>query len=609
MKHLKQSPALGQFEGWRELAEDRVLLPALVPQPFRPERPNPAPRWRFVRGAERPRGVVWFGVSSFWGHLRHFASVAIATENVDSRDWMTADQPLELKTRVAEVLGSNSVEDCLVDALDRDLWLDFVADTGDDVAVSRAVARLLFADYELPNPDREGGFLCAPRGEILFFGGDTAYPVATAQEITNRVIVPFNQVLETLPAGPPRVLLGIPGNHDWYDGLDGFARMFRRTADDEEGVARPSVVGISQRMIERYAEWAKKFVRGGTIDKPKALALTGYRPVQSASYFALPLTSRLQLTAVDRQLSNLDSRQVRYFDAWRSESPDVSQLVMLPDPLFAFGAPSSTGTAMVEALSLDLETKPHFLLSGDVHHYERIQHAAALHVTAGGGGAFLHPAPLRREQRLRAEVEWPTVGQCRLLLLQVPWKVMRGNSGFLPHLVLAALFLPAMNIGLHQFQKVGFIVSAPILITVLTTIIYALIGDVRKGGLVVFALSFGAGLATATIPVFASFVFVRLAQSAHVTLPIWLIAALTFAVAVFYGAFVFGAFLALLTLLGLEETQAFTALDHPGFKHFVRLRVRRDGSAVDYWCVGLTDPLATDAKPELIDAGSFKLDP
>jgi hypothetical protein len=25
------------------------------------------------------------------------------------------------------------------------------------------------------------------------------------------------------------VLLGIPGNHDWYDGLDGFGRLFRRS--------------------------------------------------------------------------------------------------------------------------------------------------------------------------------------------------------------------------------------------------------------------------------------------------------------------------------------------------------------------------------------------
>ena len=34
------------------------------------------------------------------------------------------------------------------------------------------------------------------------------------------------------------MLLGIPGNHDWYDGLDGFARMFRRPDERiEEAVA------------------------------------------------------------------------------------------------------------------------------------------------------------------------------------------------------------------------------------------------------------------------------------------------------------------------------------------------------------------------------------
>jgi hypothetical protein len=482
-----------------------------------------------------------------------------------------------------------------------------VADTGDDVAVSRAVARLIFADYELPDPLAKGAFLRAPRGEILLFGGDTAYPVATAQEITNRVIVPFNQVLETLPVDRPRALLGIPGNHDWYDGLDGFARMFRRY--DDENVARPSIVGISQRMIERYAEWATQFVRGGKIEKPKALALRGYTPVQGASYFALPLTSRLHLFAVDRQLRSLDNRQCRFFESWRMQHPDITPWVMLPDPLFAFGRPSKTGTAMIEALRLDLESRPHFLLSGDVHHYERLHHGAALHVTAGGGGAFLHPAPLDRRDRLKAEVEWPNAAQSRALLWQVPWKVMRGNSGFLPHIVLAVLFLPAMNFGVQNYQKLGFILSAPLLITVLITAIYALIGGVRRGGVVVLGLAFGAGLATALIPVFASFAMTWLARSAHLTPSVWLIAVLTFGVAVFYGAFVFGAFLALLTFLGLEQTQAFTALDHPGFKHFLRLRVRQDGTAVDLWCIGLSDPLAAGAEPELIDTATFELRP
>ena len=40
--------------------------------------------------------MVWFGASSFWGHLRHLFSAAIATENIDSRDWMTPDEPRAL---------------------------------------------------------------------------------------------------------------------------------------------------------------------------------------------------------------------------------------------------------------------------------------------------------------------------------------------------------------------------------------------------------------------------------------------------------------------------------------------------------------------------------
>jgi hypothetical protein len=63
-----------------------------------------------------------------------------------------------------------------------------------------------------------------------------------------------------------------------------------------------------------------------------------------------------------------------------------------------------------------------------------------------------------------------------------------------------------------------------------------------------------------------------------------------------------------LTRLGLEHTQAFTALDHPGFKHFLRLRVRADGRGIDLWCVGLVDPLGPDAEPTLVDGASWRPD-
>lgn len=77
--------------------------------------------------------MVWFGARSFWGHLRHLIASAIATESVDSRDWMTPDEPQALVARIVTVLGGDGSAPTLLEALDRDLYVDYVADTGDDV--------------------------------------------------------------------------------------------------------------------------------------------------------------------------------------------------------------------------------------------------------------------------------------------------------------------------------------------------------------------------------------------------------------------------------------------------------------------------------------------
>jgi hypothetical protein len=556
-------------------------------------------RRRFTRGKVVPRGVVWFGIRSFWGHLRHFVSAAIATEDIDSRDWMTSDDPGSLSARVIEVLGGDPTRASVVEALGRDLWIDYIADTGDDVSVSAAVAALVMNDHALPDPDREGATLLAPRGEILLFGGDTAYPVATAHEISNRVLVPFNRAIERVDDRKPRVLLGIPGNHDWYDGLDGFARMFRRRNELEEE-PRPTLYGVSQRMLEHYAEWARELVRGGKVEKPKALVLSGYTPVQEASYFVLPLSPTIHLFAVDRQLKTIDSRQRRFLSDWYQNHPAISPWVLLPDPLYAFGAPSPTGTQMVEALGLDFEARPHFLLSGDVHHYERLAQGRLLHVVAGGGGAFLHPAPMF-EGRLRADVRFPSAKQSRALLSSVPWKVAAGRSGLLPHLILAAIYGPALAFGARFYEKLGVILAAPIAVTLLTGTLYALIGGLRIHPRRVVPLAYAAGLLTAAVPISASLLIGRFANLCSTPLPLWLLSTLTLLMASVAGAWVFGAYLALLTRLGLENTQAFTALDHPGFKHFVRLRVRADGKGIDGYCIGLVDPLHPDERPRLVD--------
>jgi hypothetical protein len=578
--------------------------PSTTP-PYRPAPPRTDARARFTRGRVSPRGVVWFGVSSFWGHLRHFVAAAIATEDIDSRDWMTPDPPAELTARVARVLGGDERAGSVVEALGRDLWLDYVSDTGDDVSVSRAVARLVVEPYELPDPDASGRYLVAPRGELLLFGGDTAYPVATAQEITNRVLVPFNEALADKDA-TPRVLLGIPGNHDWYDGLDGFGRMFRRRPPEDEADARPSMLGVSRPMLDYYAEWAREFVLGGKVEKPKALVLAGYVPVQNASYFLLPLTPHIHLYGVDRQLKTIDSRQKRFFVEWSREHADARPWVLLPDPLWRFGSASLTGTQMIQTLGFDFHARPHFLLSGDIHHYERSTAGSTLHVTAGGGGAFLHPAPVF-DGRRPADTRWPNSAQSRALLGGVPWKIMCGRSGFLPHLIFLALFAPAMSVGVRAYARFGAIVAAPIAVTLVVTTVYALIGGVRRRWRLVLPPALFAGALTALLPIVASLLLKHALLQLHFAPSLTLVAGGTLLLTVFAATYLFGFYLAWLTRRGIEHTQAFTALDHPGYKHFLRLRVRADGSGVDGYCIGLTDPLAPDAKPKLVDTFSWRI--
>jgi hypothetical protein len=262
---------------------------------------------RGTRGAIRPRAIAWFGFSSFWGHLRHLLASAIATDSVDSRQWMVPEEPDELLGRIAAVLAPRGAREAptLAAAMGGELWIDFVADTGDDASVSEAVARLLAADYVV-------GDLRLPRGDVLIHGGDTAYPVATVREVTRRLIVPFNRVFEPLcDWSKPRVLLAIPGNHDWYDGLDGFARLCQAPCTFEKPPELEDALHPRPNQNPVLA-WAQAFAGGRQVRKPGAMAIAGYVPVQQASYFRLQLARGLELFGVDRQLREIDARQRAY---------------------------------------------------------------------------------------------------------------------------------------------------------------------------------------------------------------------------------------------------------------------------------------------------------
>jgi hypothetical protein len=550
----------------------------------------------------RPRAIAWFGFSSFWGHLRHLLASAIATDSVDSRQWMVPEAPGELLGRITAVLGPRGARDAttLAEAMGGEVWVDFIADTGDDCSVSEAVARLLAADYAI-----DGELL--PRGDVLIHGGDLAYPVATVREVSRRLIVPFNRVFEPVADwSKPRVLLSIPGNHDWYDGLDGFARLCQAPCTFEEGPELADALH-PQPNENPVLAWAHAFASGKQVQKPGAMAIAGYVPVQQASYFRLPLGRGLEMFGVDRQLRHVDPRQVAFFDA----APGAGRLVLLPDPARAWGETRPTGKGALEALGVVPQRDPTIVLSGDVHHYERSREGPSLHVVAGGGGAFLHGNRVTAHgAHYERDVEFPGPRASWAMCTRLPWHLAIGRAGW----VITSIFAVADAVALRAFFRDG--VRAGVVVALVTSIVVAmgtrsLIGARRhRMRVVVFSLLFG--LTTGALPVaigigarHAGFLELGGTEAGRLA-AIWI----AILVSTLASGAAFGLMLATIARLSLNLSQPFAALGEPGFKHFVRMRIRERASGpavIDVFVIGVVDPLG-GSPPVLVDRFTWSPD-
>ncbi len=583
-----------------------------------PRGDKPAPLG-FKQGANAPYGIRWYGLTSLYGHWRNFVSRAIATESVDTRDWMKPNDPQQLLAACARTLGGNAASLTLTEALGRPVYIDFIADTGDDRDVSGAVGAMIARSYEI-------GGRVLPRGDMLVFGGDVAYPVATAEEIHKRLVLPWNDSLRRIHASDERrVLLGVPGNHDWYDGLDGFGRLFRRRvdepfrADDRDpqpklmqrlARARKRPLGLVARSLHldeigsffgiglRIWRVVRAFFRGVALKRRRRLTLKGYEPLQEASYFAMALAPNLELWGADRQLGRVDFRQRAFFKSRRAERLDDRVLFIAADPAIAYGLRNDAGARMLAACTLDFEHDKILYLTGDFHHYERrAMGPHSMHVIAGGGGAFLHGTRISHypEPHGPPQSVYPTGEMSRQLALQVPWKLVAGRSGFVPHDVAALLAVAQIVLAPRSYiASMVAIALGSALVTVLLFLIAGYQNGERSRRVLGFSAAFG--LVIGTLPVILRGLLAdRMPALAGDTAVVILCA--------FVGAFLYGVFLMMMALFGFEHQQAFTVLGHPGFKHFVRLCVHADGR-VEAFTIGKDDMLAK-GKPSVIDSFSW----
>ena len=232
-----------------------------------------------------------------------------------------------------------------------ELWFDYVADLGDGFDPTYSVAWAL-AQKSLAI--QGAGDLA--RGEVLVMGGDEVYPAASRDNYENRLIGPYRAALPF--ADPPLDLYAIPGNHDWYDGLVSFLRLF----------CQPTWIG-------------------------------GWRTQQTRSYFVLKLPHGWWLWATDIQLErDIDRPQMEFFMNASAKLAKGDRVILCTaEPSWiqsAFGSPRPYKSLSFIERSL-IESRDATLaitLTGDRHNYARFEAAdnsKRQKINAGGGGAFL----------------------------------------------------------------------------------------------------------------------------------------------------------------------------------------------------------------------------
>jgi hypothetical protein len=264
-------------------------------------------------------------------------------------------------TREWQVCPDHREQENVVGKLRDDIWIDYVGDVGDGWNSTYTVAHCL-AQPTLNIANKENGKEClTKRGDILIFGGDQVYPIANRLNYKQRLLGPYQTALE-LPEPPRPHAYAIPGNHDWYDSLVSFTRLF-----------------CQKRLF------------------------AGWQTNQSRSYFALKLPGHWWLLGTDVQLdSDIDVPQVNYFKKVAAEqmSKDDRVIICTAEPHWVYAALyakddsnyNENNLAYFEKRIIAGKAKVAAFIAGDEHHYRRFEaEGGTQKITAGGGGAFLHP--------------------------------------------------------------------------------------------------------------------------------------------------------------------------------------------------------------------------
>ncbi len=569
-------------------------------------------------GFDRQRPVVWFSPSELLLTAKQLAISKVFGDYADKR----------------ELIGTLPRPEVRDHSHRDEMWIDYVADLGDGFDATYSVAFLLAAEHlDVAHPG-SGAPVTTRRGNVLVMGGDEVYPAASIDNYEQRTIGPYRAALPTCDDDPPDLFV-VPGNHDWYDGLTAWMRMFAQGKN-----------------------------------------LGGWQTHQTRSHFAVRLPHGWWLWGIDVQFdSYIDAPQMDYFEQVAAEQVQPGDQVILctanPEWVDSHrNDPESYRTLdyFDRKVIVPSGATLRVAIAGNAHHFAHyVSTNGDLHrLTSGGGGAYLSAThglpdtlttpPVASTDRSRSTPahefrrvsEFPSVDTSRRLGRDV-WRLPLRNVSFaalvgLVHVFYAASTLSGVAAATLDGSVAGWLRShvdavgqvalldvvrgtlgRPLALVVSLLLAAAILGLTKRRGLRRWVVG-GVHLAVESA-VLAAVLLGTFAVSS--LLPGWtaLPGALVLAGAVgaVTGSLTFAGYLAFGDRFGRNVNEQFSSMRIEGFKNFVRMhvgddgaltihpiglreiahtwRVRPDGADADAWIV----PDGDELRPELIE-GPIRLE-
>ncbi|HJU44733.1 MAG TPA: metallophosphoesterase [Vicinamibacterales bacterium] len=333
----------------------------------------------FVRQMIRsglPITAVLIAVHPVWGFSWYF----------NSENWATAAWQKIAETRV------NIWRGAMIDAIVQARGAASVAAPGVfNVAPPGVDGDQDFSFIVIGDPGEGDPSQHALRDQVLAAAGKDAVKFVV---IASDVVYPFGAMRDYeanfyLPLkGVAKPVYAVPGNHDWFNALDGFAANLL-----EPNAAR---VAIKARVD---ADLSLSSTRGDRLDRlinDAARLRSLYRvpaAQQSAPFFELHTTG-FSLIAVDTGIERgVDDRQLEWLTAALDRARGAFIMAILGHPFYSSGREHRGDASFARLRDLLRDRNVRVVMAGDTHDFEYYRDPTTAdgqhHFVNGGGGAYL----------------------------------------------------------------------------------------------------------------------------------------------------------------------------------------------------------------------------